>query len=121
MNNDKLEVMGGSTVRSVASFTLKEIIQRKITYCQNNDDAELADMYAGYLRGFQQMLIDMDLTEEAFIQKYLNIVKDLKTTFESFEEKGSSAGNVDALSGYNNAVIDVLSLLNEKYLYDENW
>ena len=39
-------------------------------------------MNAGYVRGFNQMLKDMNLTETEFITKYLNIVKELKVVFD---------------------------------------
>lgn len=64
------------------------------------------------------MLADMNLSETEFITKYLDIIKSLKTVFDSSFEKENPEENIDVLSGYNNAIIDVLSLLDEKYLYD---
>lgn len=101
-------------MKSTVNITLENIIQRKILYFQNDDNEELFDMNAGYVRGCNQMLLDMNLTETEFIKKYSDIVKSLKDIFDNSE------GNVDELSGYNNAIVDVLCLLDEKYLYDEN-
>lgn len=101
-------------MKSTVNITLENIIQRKILYFQNDDNEELFDMNAGYVRGFNQMLLDMNLTETEFVKKYSDIVKSLKDMFENSE------GNIDELSGYNNAIVDVLCLLDEKYLYDEN-
>lgn len=67
------------------------------------------------------MLADMDLTEVEFITKYLSIIRNLKAVFEFPENKKGLGENIDELSGYNNAIVDILSLLNEKYLYDQNW
>lgn len=73
-------------------------------------------MNAGYVRGFNQMLEDMNLTETEFISKYLNIVKELKVVFDCVIDQKESIENIDELSGYNNAIVDILGLLNEKYL-----
>lgn len=100
------------------NITLEQIIHRKIRYYQNETDDELRDMNAGYVRGFEQMLSDMDLSETAFVDKYTSIIKELALTFTSFEgEKTDTC--IDELSGYNNAIVEVLSLLDQKYLYDE--
>lgn len=101
-------------MKSTVNITLENIIQRKILYFQNDSNKELLATNAGYVRGFNQMLLDMNLTETEFIKKYLDIVRSLKDMFEDPE------GNIDELSGYNNAIVDVLRLLDEKYLYDEN-
>ena len=78
-------------------------------------------MNAGYVRGFNQMLEDMNLTETEFITKYLNIVKELKVVFDGVIEKKESIENIDELSGYNNAIVDILRKKKKKYLYYENW
>ena len=69
-------------MKTMVNITLEKIIQRKILYCQNDNNQELANMNAGYVRGFNQMLKDMNLTETEFITKYLNIVKELKVVFD---------------------------------------
>ena len=57
-------------MKTMVNVTLEKIIQRKILYCQNDNNQELANMNAGYVRGFNQMLEDMNLTETEFITKY---------------------------------------------------
>lgn len=98
---------------TMANITLEDIIQRKIQYCENDRDQELKDMNAGYVRGYRQMLLDMHLTEGDFVAKYSGIVKNLKSAFED-------ATCDDELCGYNNAIVDVLCLLDNKYLFDES-
>ena len=108
-------------MKTMVNITLEKIIQRKILYCQKDNNQELANMNAGYVRGFNQMLEDMNLTETEFITKYLNIVKELKVVFDGVIDQKESIENIDELSGYHNAIVDILGLLNEKYLYYENW
>ena len=103
---------------SSVNITLENIVQRKIIFCQNDTNKELLSMNRGYIRGFKQMLLDMNLSESAFIMKYLNIIKDLRTTFDCWDGYPKENTSIDELSGYNNSIIDVLSLLDEKYLYD---
>ena len=55
-----------------------------------------------------------NLTEKDFINKYLTVLKLLEKMFENYDE---SMGNIDELSAYNNAIVDILKLLDEKYLY----
>lgn len=98
------------------NITLENIIQRKLRHFQNDDNEELLAVNSGYVRGFNQILSDMNLSETEFIKKYLDIVRNLKDIFENPEGND----DIDELSGYNNAIIDVLSLLDEKYLYDES-
>lgn len=107
-------------MNSSVNITLENIIQRKILHCQNDTNEELLSMNAGYIRGFNQMLLDMELSESAFITKYLSIVEDLRTIFDCWNEHPKENVDIDELSGYNNSIVDVLSLLNEKFLYDTN-
>ena len=46
-------------MKTMVNITLEKIIQRKILYCQNDNNQELANMNAGYVRGFNQMLEDI--------------------------------------------------------------
>ena len=41
--------------------------------------------------------------------------------FDGVIDQKESIENIDELSGYHNAIVDILGLLNEKYLYYENW
>lgn len=60
---------------SPVNITLESIIHRKIIYHQNDTNEKLLSTNAGYIRGFNQMLLDMDLSESAFIKKYLDIIE----------------------------------------------
>lgn len=95
----------------MVNITLKEIIKRKIQFDLNDSDEELIETNAGYIRGYNQMLADMDLTEDDFVDKYSKIIRGLD--LENPNE------NIDELCGYNNAIVNILSLLDEKYLYED--
>ena len=103
-------------MKNMGDITLVEIIQRKIRYFENYTDKELLIMNTGYIRGFNQVILDMNLSETEFIAKYLKIVKDLRKVFDSSE----SSDSINELSGYNNAIVDTLRLLDEKYLYADD-
>lgn len=107
---------------STADISLKQIIQRRIVYCQNDNNQELQFVNAGYVRGFNEMLMDIELSETVFVKKYLNILKDVKKVLDQYdglktEEKDIKY--VDELCGYNNAIVDVLSIIDYRLLYSE--
>ena len=102
------------------NITLEEIIRRKIYYWLHGSNEELFDMNKGYVRGFEEMLGDIDMSEKEFVEKYTGKINEVKNVFENSSQQEISIEVSDELSGYNNAVVDVLSLLNEQFLYDEN-
>lgn len=107
----------------MVNITLEEIIRRRISYWQNDEFYNLTDdERAGYLRGLSEMLEDMRLEEEVFLEKYLNILRSLSGYFDSQEELAAverpTAQMIEELSGYNNAVVHILTLLDERFFYD---
>lgn len=102
------------------NITLEEIIKRKIYYWSHDINEELFYMNKGYVRGFEEMLDDISMLENEFIKKYTGKINEVKKVFENSSQQEISIEVSDELSGYNNAIVDVLSLLNEQFLYDEN-
>lgn len=102
------------------NITLEEIIKRKIKYFINDDDQEAISTNKGYIRGFEEILMDINMPEESFVEKYVDKIKEIQMIFDKVSNSQISLTNedVDELSGYNNAVVEVLRLLNEKYLYE---
>ncbi|MDE5583256.1 MAG: hypothetical protein K2J08_06105 [Ruminococcus sp.] len=98
-------------------ISLKEIIRRKIAYYRQ-DTFEDINTKMGYIRGYEEILTDMDMTEENFTEKYLAKISELSTIFESTDYRGNE-NFIDELSGYNNAIVNVLAMINEKYRYAE--
>lgn len=101
---------------NTVNITLKQIIQRKIIYYENDKSQENVIVNKGYVRGYNQILVDMDMEEAEFITKYADIVENLKSAFETVKAEEE----IEELSGYNNAIVDVLGLLDEKLIFDEN-
>lgn len=102
------------------NITLEEIIKRKIQYHANDTDEELFAMNKGYIRGFEEILKDIDSSEEDFIIKYIGKLRELSKVFEKSRNGEKISDDIDELSGYNNAIVDVLALLDEKLMYADN-
>lgn len=98
-------------------ISIEEIIRRKIEFCRH-DTFESVNVNRGYVRGYEEMLKDMDMTEEKFSEKYLLKISELDTVFESTDYRNNK-DFIDELSGYNNAIISVLAMIDEKYRYVE--
>ena len=98
------------------NISLKQIIQRRIDYHINDKNEELLALNSGYVRGFRQMLADIDMVEARFIEKYIKIMKQTQIEISSYEDVDNE--NVDELCGYNNAIVDVLSFLDLSLMYD---
>lgn len=101
-------------MKNTVNISLEQIIKRRLDYYRTDKDQEILSLNSGYVRGFNQMLADMNLNEEAFTEKYIKILQNISK--ETEDNKTEEA--VDELCGYNNAIVDVLSLLNIKYFYD---
>ena len=93
-------------------ISLEEIIRRKIAYCRQ-DTLDDINTNMGYIRGYEEMLTDMDMTEEKFTEKYLAKISELSTIFENTDYRGNE-NFIDELSGYNNALVNVLAMVEEK-------
>ena len=54
--------------------------------------------------------------EDEFVNKYLKIVENIDSAFEKEEIKDKK--EIEKLSGYNNAIVEVLELIDPIYKYD---
>lgn len=104
-------------MKKTVNISLDEILQRKLEYYSNDSNQELLALNSGYVRGFKQMIADVNLSEVTFTDKYINILQSLKKEIEPYEGTETDE-TVDELCGYNNAIVDILSLLDLKYFYD---
>ncbi len=100
------------------NISLKQIIQRRIDYYINDKTEDLLASNSGYVRGFEQMLADIDMVEVEFIEKYTNLTKQVQTDIMFYDNDNMDNKVVDELCGYNNAIVDILSLLDLKLMYD---
>lgn len=106
-------------MNTTGELTFEDILRRKLNYWSNNRDPVFAEMRNGILRGLTQMLADLQLTEAVFERKYAGILSDLNAVFDAYEANPDPAVDIDELSGYNNAIADMLSLLNLSHFYHE--
>ena len=104
-------------MENTVNISLEQVIKRRLEHYRNDSNQELLSLNSGYIRGFNQMLADMNLNEEAFTEKYINILQGLKKEIEPYEDIETDE-TVDELCGYNNAIVDVLSLLDLEFFYN---
>lgn len=99
------------------NISLEQILQRKLDYYTSDENQELSALNSGYIRSFKEMLADINLSEAEFTEKYIGILQKLKSEIESCYEAEPDE-KVDELCGYNNAIVDILSLLDLRYFYN---
>ena len=59
-------------MKKTVNISLDEILQRKLEYYSNDSNQELLALNSGYVRGFKQMIADINLSEATFTDKYIN-------------------------------------------------
>lgn len=105
---------------SVGKLTLVEIVQRlknfeeheaiKYQIYEKEDDHNI-----GAIKAYEQIIDDLvKMNEKEFIEKYLTILSKLDSYFENADETDEK---VEFCVGYNNAVVDVMKIINPKYQY----
>lgn len=104
----------------VYQINLKEIIKRKMEYIEKSEvykDIELENVKKGEIRAYTEILNDIEMqNEEMFIEKYSKIVFELNKWFEETEYKADfNDVEVEQLTGYNNAIVFVMTLIDPKY------
>lgn len=104
---------------SVASMTLSQIIERKLSFLLKNDicpwDGDNSDL--GERDALQEMLTDStSLNEVEFEEKYLAEVARLNKRMEA--KQYSEKDNDDYYESFNNTIVSILSLINPINLYD---
>ncbi len=101
------------------NINLISVIQARISFIETNtifDRDEYKYEFEGELKAYNEILEDIDtFSVNDFVEKYLQIVKDLAISFDN--NKFVIESELDMWSGYNNAIIFVLSLIDPKYEY----
>lgn len=95
--------------------SLKEALQSRLLYYQNYANGENDKMCQGYVRGLKEMLENTDLSSEKFFEKFDGISKALKDKFETAFDNNIQIEDAEELSGYNNAIVEVLCLFDKEY------
>lgn len=113
----------------VKDIKLQQILERKVKWieeCSPFVDLQLTKVEKeemklyeeGERKSYYEMIYDsIHMLEEEFIKKYLGIVEQLKEYFERTDNSFDKV-EVEQLSGYNNAIVFVLSLLNPQYEFE---
>lgn len=106
--------------KKIIEFNMKDIINIKINFTINNtifDKDEFIDYDEGQLLAYNEMIEDIEIMyEDEFVNKYLKIVENIDGVFEKEEIKDKK--EIEKLSGYNNAIVEVLELIDPIYKYD---
>lgn len=106
--------------KKIIQFTIADIIKRKIQFTITNsifDKIEYKENDEGELLAYNEMLIDIEITnEDEFVSKYLKIVNEIAIQFEN--EEILDEKDIEKMSGYNNAIVSILKLINPIYEYD---
>ena len=104
----------------VKQLTIKDIIERKIEFTLTNnifDKIENKEVDDGELLAYKEMLVDVETMSEAvFVAKYFEIMNTIHKQFDNQEIKDEK--KIEKLSGYNNAIVSILELINPIYKYD---
>lgn len=108
----------------VKEIKLQEIIKRKIEYIERSriyEGIEFENVKKGEIKAYREIIVDIEniYEEEIFINKYLKTLGQLQERFETIENNGCASNiETEQLSGYNNAIVFVLTLLNPKYEFE---
>ena len=71
----------------------------------------------GEIEAYSEILTDIELlTIDAFVEKYLCILKKVSEKLDN--ERNLGDNEQERMSGYNNAIVFVLSLINPIYEYE---
>lgn len=110
----------------VKDIKLNEIIQRKIDFIKKDkyyQDNELENVGKGEIVAYTEIISDIEnMNEQKFVEKYIRIWQRLEIRFEEERQQDSCDNKIEIeeLSGYNNAIVIVLTLLNPRYQFADS-
>lgn len=102
------------------NITIRDIIYSRIDFIENNnifDKKEYMYVNKGEIEAYSEILTDIELlTIDAFVEKYLCILKKVSEKLDNEHNLGDN--EQERMSGCNNAIVFVLSLINPIYEYE---
>ncbi|HSQ88582.1 hypothetical protein [Romboutsia sp.] len=108
--------------KKIKQFNIEDIIKRKIQFTITNsifDKIEYKENDEGELLAYNEMLADIEIMcEDEFVSKYLEIVEKIGIQFDNKEILDEK--EIEKMSGYNNAIVSILKLINPIHEYDLN-
>lgn len=103
-----------------ANISLKQVINKRISYYKEitlDTKDELYEYNKGMLESYIEMYKDIDMVSKTeFVSKYSNKIYEFSKKMDS----NSINQNIDFQTGENNAIVDLLSIINPKYEYFES-
>lgn len=107
----------------VQEISLLEILRRKLEYIETSDvykDNDFLHVKKGEVKAYKEILADIEtLDEKGFIDKYLRIVVELNEKIEKLAYGVNvNTEKIEQITGYNNAIVSILMLLNPKYEFE---
>ena len=110
----------GKSPQELKNITIRDIIYSRIDFIENNnifDKKEYMYVNKGEIEAYSEILTDIELlTIDAFVEKYLCILKKVSEKLDNEHNLGDN--EQERMSGYNNAIVFVLSLINPIYEYE---
>jgi len=101
------------TNTKLKDLTLIEIMKNKRSFTKSQQPNHFINQ--GELEAYNEMIRDVEkMTENEFVNKYLQIVKDIEQKFFNNEINNQEEDHM--LGGFNNAVVDVLIIINPIYM-----
>ena len=106
----------------IGKITLKEVVELRLQYLKNltqNIEDELYEYNCGKLNSYNKIYIDIsELDERDFLVKYCK--KAIEFSKKMDNENPEHNQKIEFQSGENNAIIEVLSIINPEFEYFEN-
>lgn len=108
----------------IKKLGIYEIIWRKVQYIEKDEvyqDEEMLDVKKGRIKAYEEILCDIRyMQEQKFINKYIDKLKNLAKVFDDEIDVGEDFDDrkIAELSGYNNTIVEILSLFNPKYEFE---
>ncbi len=113
------ELVGHLPDHFTKDYSISDIIRGKEDFVKNNrvfNAEEYLLCNVGGLKAYDEMLEDLDMETDSFIEKYAAIVYEISRRIE--QETEDEDHDIDeSLIGYNNAVLGILELLDFKYKF----
>ena len=106
--------------KKIGAMTLQEMVlemRQFVIFGTVYQGSDFIDSNRGERKAYDEILDDMEILEkEEFVEKYISILKEIKELFEA--ETIQNDVEIEELSGYNNAIVNVLKCINPIYEYD---
>ena len=107
-----------NTAMKVQDISIEIILKEKIQYAESDLNSEESEDYMYMIQGeiaaYHEILEDIrDHSVKKFVKKYIKIVNKVHNNIEN--NINLNENRVAWMSGYNNAIVDILKLIHPSY------